>query len=255
MVRMLRDDQSLDSAWADLTFTEARLPGDANAKEFAPTFTQLRQRLEEVRGGQHGTWREELVAQAAVSAADDALDDWVHDLDVALPHLVAGDTQSPPYRRYFATVPSALIRMGLESELGRVRAWPDSLAGESDAELKSLADRLRTLIAQGEAALEARRKASAERSDHRVRPIASLIDDLNNARLSLYGNLARKAAELRPPIRTAPVERSAPLVGLTMLGSKISPEVSMRCSARRLVRPSTTSGPRATEEQWYPPSP
>jgi len=199
MVAMLTQDQSLDSTWADLTFTEARLLGDPNARELAPPFTQLRQRTEEVRGGQFGTWREEVVAQAAVTAADDALDDWVHDLDVALKHLVAGDTESPRYRRYFSAAPSLVIRMGLETQLGRVRAWADSLSSEKEAELKALGERLRTLVAQGDAALEGRRKAAALRSDHRVRSIASLIDDINNARLSLYGNLARKAAELRLP--------------------------------------------------------
>jgi hypothetical protein len=99
-----------------------------------PPFTQLRQRTEEVRGGQFGTWREEVVAQAAVNAADDALDDWVHELDVALKHLVAGDTESPRYRRYFSAAPSSLIRMGLETQLGRVRAWADSLSSEGRAQ-------------------------------------------------------------------------------------------------------------------------
>ena len=199
MVATLTQDQSLESTWADLTFTEARLLGDANAKELAPTFTQLRQRTEEARIGQFGTWREEVVAQAAVKSADDALDDWIHDLDVALKHILAGDTESPRYRRYFAAAPSSIIRMGLESELLRVRSWVESLSSESEAELKELGARLRTVIAQGDAALEGRRKAGAARSDYRVRSIASLIDDINNARLSLYGTLASKAAELRLP--------------------------------------------------------
>lgn len=195
----LTQGQSLDSTWADLTFTEARLLGDTNAKELAPAVTQLRQGVERVRNGQLDSWRGEVFAQAAVDTADDALDDWVHDLDVALKHILSGDTTSPRYRRYFPLAPSSLIRMGLESELGRVRSWADSLASENEPELKELGERLRTLIAQGDTALEGRRKAAAQRNDHRVRSIASLIDDINNARLSLYGTLARKAAELRLP--------------------------------------------------------
>ena len=54
MVRDVREDSSLDSIWAEVVFTEARLLGDDNAKEFAPAFTQLRVRLEQVRGGQLG---------------------------------------------------------------------------------------------------------------------------------------------------------------------------------------------------------
>jgi hypothetical protein len=189
----------LDSTWADLTFTEARLLGDVNAKESAPTITQLRQAIERVRNGQLDSWREEVFAQAAVDTADDALDDCVHDVDVALKHILSGDTTSPRYQRYFPVAPSSIIRMGLESELGRVRSWPDSLASENEPELKELGARLRTLVTEGDAALESRRKAAAQRNDHRVRSITSLIDDINNARLSLYGTLARKAAELRLP--------------------------------------------------------
>lgn len=199
MLATLSQDRSLSSTWEDLTFTEARLLGDANVRELAPMFTELRKRLESVRNGQNDVWRDEVFAQAAVNAADDALDDCVHDLDLALKHAVSGDTSAPKYRRYFPEAPSSIIRMGLESELGRVRTWADSLSGEKEEELKALGARLGTLIAQGDAALAGRRKAGAARSDHRVRSIASLVDDINNARLSLYGTLARKAAELHLP--------------------------------------------------------
>ena len=36
-------------------------------------------------------------------AADNALDDWAHALDVALAHIVADDTESPRYRRYVSS--------------------------------------------------------------------------------------------------------------------------------------------------------
>jgi hypothetical protein len=134
-----------------------------------------------------------------VHAADDALDDWVRKLDLTLSHLLAGDTSSPRYRRYFSSEPHTTIRMGLEAELARVRGWGESLASENEPELKAMAEKLRVVIAQADAALESRRKAEALRSDHRVRAIAALIDDINNARLSLYGTLAKKAADLRLP--------------------------------------------------------
>jgi hypothetical protein len=197
--RTLSEDHSLDSIWGEVVFTEARLSGDANTQEVSSTFTDLRGRLEQVRSGQMTAWRDELVAQAGVSAADNALDDWVHALDVALTHVVAGDTESPRYGRYFTAAPSLIIRMGLENELGRVRGWADSLASEPEKELQDLGTKLRTVVAQGDAALEARRKTAAARTDHRVRSISTIIDDINNARLSLYGVLAKKAADLRLP--------------------------------------------------------
>jgi hypothetical protein len=163
----------------------------------------LRERAQNVSAGQQGTWREGLVAQAAIHNADDALDDWVRELALVLNHLLAGQTDSPRRRRYFSGPPSAIIRLGLENELARVRGWLDSLASEPEPELKAMADKLRIVIVQAEAALEGRRKAEALRSDHRARDIATLVDDINNARLSLHGILTKKAADLRLP-RTWP---------------------------------------------------
>jgi hypothetical protein len=71
--------------------------------------------------------------------------------------------------------------------------------GEPEPELKAMADKLRTVIAQAEAALGSRRKAEAARSSHRAREIATLVDDTNNARLSLHAILAKKAVDLRLP--------------------------------------------------------
>jgi hypothetical protein len=198
-IRTLDDTLSLDGFWEELVFTEARLLGDEQAKEFAPTFGQLLSRVEQVRTGQLGTWREEVAAQAAVAAVDDQLDDWVRALDTALLNVVAQDTRSPRYRRYFAVAPSAIIRLGLESELARVRAWTSSLTSEPEAVLKDLGSQLGKLVAQGDRALDQRRKATATRSDHRVRVITSLIDDINGARLSLYGTLTKKAVDLHLP--------------------------------------------------------
>lgn len=202
-VPMLTEGSSLDVAWSNVTYTEARLLGDEIAKEWAPTFTTFRKRIDDVRIEQRGTWREGLVAQAMVNAADDALDDCVRQLDLTLRHLLAGETDSPRYRRYLSSAPSTIIRMGLESEQARLRGWPESLSSEPEPELKALADKFRAVLAQGEAALQARSKAEGLRTDHRVRAINTLIDDINNARLSLYGILAQKAVDLKLP-RTWP---------------------------------------------------
>ncbi len=79
------------------------------------------------------------------------------------------------------------MRLGLESELGKVRPWPESLKTESEKELRKEADSLVKIIAAGDSALAARRSAAAQRADHRVREIVRLIDDVNAARLSVYG--------------------------------------------------------------------
>jgi hypothetical protein len=197
---MLREDEPLDSVWEELVFTESRLRGDEQAKEFTPVVVNLIVRVDDVRSGQLSTRREEVAAQAAVGAADDQLDDWIKAFDRALSDVVRGDKQSPRYRRYFMAAPWTFIRLGLESEVLRVRGWVDSLATEPEQTLKDFGARLAELITLGEAALEQRRKAVSARSDHRVRAITSLIEDVNAARGALYGNLATKAGQAHLPL-------------------------------------------------------
>ena len=180
--------------------TASRLGSDEHGKEFAPVVNGLITQVDQVRAGQVGVSRDEVVAHAAVSAADDQLDDWISSFDRALKDIVRGDTQSPLYKRYFSSAPWTFIRMGLESEISRVRGWVDSLASESNQSLKDQGAQLATLITQGEAALDRRRKASGARGDHRVLSITSLIEEINTTRAALYGKLATKAAEAGLPI-------------------------------------------------------
>jgi len=198
-IRTIRDNESTESIWEELVFTEARLHGDEQAKGFAPTVSALLARVEQLHGGQLGVRREIATAQAQVDAVDDQLDDWVRALDTALLTVVDQNAQSPRYRRYFPTKPSDLIRLGLESELARVRSWAASLATEPELALQQLGAGLGQLVVAGDAALERRRQAASARSDHRVRSITTLIDDINGARLSLYGQLILKATELHLP--------------------------------------------------------
>jgi hypothetical protein len=198
-IRILRESLSMDSLWEELVFTEARLLGDDNAKEYSPTMRQLMDRLERVRAGQLSAWREEIAAEAAVAEADDLLDDWVHALDVALLGILEQDTLSPRYRRYFSEAPSAIMRLRLESQIARVRAWADSLASEPERSLQELGTRLRALMVKGNAALERRRRAAAVRQDHRVRTIKPMISDINDTRHALFGTLTKKAVDLHLP--------------------------------------------------------
>lgn len=198
-IRIIRDSESLDSAWEELVFTESRLVTDVNAEPFAVNISGLISRVEQVRSGQFGTWREEVAAQAAVAAIDDRLDDWVRLFDYTLRVVLSNDVESPRYRRYFSVAPQQFFRMGLERELGRSRSWIDSLATEPEEGLRALGLQLKHLVADGDAALERRRRAAGTRADHRVREITSLVDDINAARASLYGALIQRATELQLP--------------------------------------------------------
>lgn len=199
-ILMIRDSASLDTVAEELLFTSSRLDSDEHGKEFAPMVTEQIAQVDQVRKGQVSASRDEVAAQAAVSAADDRLDDWIESFGRNLKDVVRGDMQAPLFKRYFTTAPWTFIRLGLESELSRVRGWTDSLASEPNQSLKDMGARLTTLIAQGEAALDRRRKAANARSDHRVRSITSIIEEVNATRGALYGKLATKAAEVGLPL-------------------------------------------------------
>lgn len=200
VIRMIRDSETLSSVAEELLFTASRLSSDEHGKEFAPVVQAQIAQVDQVRSDQTQAARDEVAAQAAVAAADDQLDDWIELFDRTLQSVLQGDTQSPLYKRYFTSAPWTFIRMGLESEISRVRGWVDSLASEPAQSLKDLGVQLATLITQGEAALDRRRKSVNARSDHRVRSITSLIEEVNVTRAALYGKLATKAAEARLPL-------------------------------------------------------
>lgn len=196
-IHTISQEASLDSIWEDLVFSEARMTSDLNAADFAATMGELVERCESVRTGQYKAWRAEIVAQANVAAADDNLDDTVDGIDEGLQHAEGRDRSSKRYKRYFALAPHAVIRLGLESQLGKVRGWPESLKTEPEKELRKLGETLLKNVDAGDAALAGRRTAAAQRADHRVREIARLIDDVNAARLSIYGTLVTRGAELK----------------------------------------------------------
>jgi hypothetical protein len=189
----------LDSIAEDLLFTESRLASDDLAKELAPIVSGLMASVDQVRTGQVSVSREEVKAQAAVATADSRLDEWIEKFDRGLTDILRGNTASPRYRRYFSSAPSTFIRLGLESEISRVAGWVEPLASEPEQTLKDFGQELANLITEGEGALDRRRKAVSARSDHRVRSITSLIEEINVARTALYGSLARKAADAGLP--------------------------------------------------------
>ncbi|MFO0618402.1 MAG: hypothetical protein U0414_37760 [Polyangiaceae bacterium] len=151
--------------------------------------------LEGREGGQREAWRAEIIAQAAVSAGADDLDDTTAAIDREFLH-VAGERTSPRYVRYFKKTRSDITRLGLESQLDVVREWSPSLKTETEAELKDLGARLEANVAAGDTAVKDRRASAAATADHRVREIVRFIDDVNAARRTRYGVLIQRGESL-----------------------------------------------------------
>lgn len=194
-MRTLSADESVDTIWEELVYTEARLRGDPRTSDLAAPVTEQLERLDGVRRGLWGVWRAEVLAQAAVDSADDDLDDSVDGLGKELLTTVGHDRKHPRFTRYFSQSPSMVIRKGLQAELEQVRGWPASLATEAEAPLQQRGHDLEGRITQGDAAIAQRLQAANARADYRVRQLYTFIDDVNAVRRSLYGELTKRAVE------------------------------------------------------------
>jgi hypothetical protein len=198
-LRTIQPNESIRSIWEELVYTLARLQRDVHAADQAPIILDLLTRAEALLLSQLGCWRAEIVAQAAVDGCDDEVDETVDAIDDALLAVVKKDRSSPRYRRYFAKPKQEILRLGLESEIARIREWPASLKTEPEPELEAGGERLQGHLAAGELAVQARSAAIAATADHRVRQILKFQDDVNGLRRSLFGLLTQRAVDQKLP--------------------------------------------------------
>jgi hypothetical protein len=197
-LRTIQYDETLLGLWEELVYSEARLLKNKLTADLAKKIGLHLKEWEKVSGGQLACWRAEIVAQAGVDEENEDLDETVADLDHAI-YSLDRDTSSPRYKRYFTKAPSHVIRLGLESELGVVRTWPDSLAGEPEKALQDVGKRLAKDVAEGDAAVAERRGAQTRTKDHRVRDIVKLVDAVNATRRTIYGELIQRGEKAGQP--------------------------------------------------------
>lgn len=194
MPALLRSTDSLDNAWEELVYSEARLIASGH-KTQAASIANTAKSLEKLQADQKAAWRREIVAQAHVDVADDDLDDGVDKLGLDLLHLEGGNRKSTRFKQYFKSGVSAIVRMGLESQIPVVRTITTQLAGESEKSLKEHGKALTAVLKRGDAAVEERRTAAADRGAHRAREIIRFFDDLNALRTSLHAELTLHAGK------------------------------------------------------------
>lgn len=194
---VLRNSDSLDSYWEELVYTEARLLA-AGHTSHATAIAKRIKALDALQAAQKGHWRREIVAQAHVDAVDDDLDDRVEGVARELTYLDKGRKTSR-FRQYFKGTVSAIVRLGLESQLGVVRPFVAMLAKEPEKALKDHGKALSGIVKNGDKAVEERASAATDRAAHRARQILSFVDDLNAARLTLHAELTIHAAKEKLP--------------------------------------------------------
>ena len=191
-MRTLTDKMSLDNHWAELVYTRAKLAADPLTTDLAPQAAALIERLMPLRAEQLATWEAEVVAQAEVDTAEEALSALVLDFAHFLEYHLR-DTQSPRWRHYFTELPSALRRLTLEPALTATATWSGALSAEPEPELQAFAPRVRAVHAQGATALEHQRQANLARATHRLQQILSFVATHNATRRTLYAALLTRA--------------------------------------------------------------
>lgn len=193
-VPMIRLDSSLELVWMESAYTRACTKVEPLAADLEPIFVGFVKRALEVATEQRNHWEDELILQASVHFLNINLDTHTSRIDKNLLSHVDMDRKSSEYQQIFSQAPSAIIKLGLASQLDVVRNWPTKLAAIEDSKLQENGKTLNSLVTEGDAAIQARADARARTAVHRVRRIEALINDLNAARQSAYGELLKRAA-------------------------------------------------------------
>ena len=195
-VPVIKQDESVGNIRAELVYTRARLKADTRTQDLATVVDDLIRRATLASNNQQQAWDAETEADAMVDARDDALDDVVRDFAANLLFVVK-DRTSDRFTLYFDTSPANVIRMGLQSELTKVKPWVAKIAGEPEAQVQAFGAKLQAAIADGDTAIAQRDTARTNRAVQRVRELHSLVDDVNAARRSLYGLLVQRGEQLK----------------------------------------------------------
>jgi hypothetical protein len=131
-------------------------------------------------------------SNGALSATDDAVDDFLDLLDRTLLIITKNDRSAPQYQFYFgARAVHALKRPIHGEELATVRGFVPSLQASPHAALAALAPILVDLIAKADASIAAQLAADQALKDFdMLGGKKTLIDSYNVLRQTVYGRLA-----------------------------------------------------------------
>ena len=123
------------------------------------------------------------------------LDPLVIELASLLLHEARQDRSDPKFKRYFPERPNEIVRMGLESEIKRTKAF-FTVAEEAPPSKEGLAilAKIAAVHKQGEAALTAREEATLHVARLSLR-IQTWKEDANGVRRSVENNLDAHANE------------------------------------------------------------
>lgn len=155
---------SLTAIREDLVFTEARLLADPNVASHAKAISGLLKDWETVQKQQFAHWDAITKGDALVGAADDNLDDFIPVFANAI-RGTAGE-KSATWKLFFKVTPYEFAAPVLGNQLEAMRSWVKLLA--KDKELGAHKKPLEKLIAEADAAVQARKNAALANEQFRT---------------------------------------------------------------------------------------
>ena len=194
-IPVLAHEQSLDTVWQELVYTEARLLRDPHAHDLALSVSRLLSRLGIIRQREVDGWGLQVATEANVDAVGDALHDVVRKISDELIRLAGGAIKSARYSRYFKLSPNEMQAVGAETEAAMIQGWPESLLRESEKSLRALGSRLEAQLATVDDALRNRNHASPTRTEDRPREVVQFLAYVNATRQSIHAVLSKRQQE------------------------------------------------------------
>ena len=189
----LNTNLSLSTLRDDLVFTESRLLADDQAKSQAKALRTLIDGWSKANASQLSIWDAQTRADALVSAADDALDDFVVELAATIRALPGGGTKW--WATFFKQPPHLFASPVLGEQLKGMQGWQRQLESASEATLKALKKKLAGLLETGLAAEQARADADAENDHFRTRgDLAAYLSSVVKGRDAVFAALDAVAA-------------------------------------------------------------
>lgn len=181
--------------WADLTYHEAALLADDDAKHLAPAVSKALDDFDAVFKIDLDTRRGVLKANAKSSVADAHLNERIRKLHSAALFLVNQVRKRPEFNSLFSESIDKVIRFALKRQVDVAEKLVETLGLKiySDDFRTAHVGALQTLVTKGRTILGEVRSAELARTEARL-DIRAWKDDVNALRLANYGELTTIAA-------------------------------------------------------------
>ena len=252
MPRQILDNESLDTIWDELVYSNARLLYDEDTKDLAAPYQKLIGQVEDAWKEQRKVWQGETEAQANVDSINFRTDQRTIDFAFALEGANRKHPQGEQRQaRYFPISPSKIVANALEGQLPYMESFANSIPKEPEPELQSFGAGFLQDVSDAKAALAQKQKAADERRDNRVKTISVLITEINTVRENTHAELLKRRAPkqkskewpesfFRKQKKNNPEEREREVKRQTLLGIFASRGIEVSSEVQKKINKETS---------------